>query len=102
GDPARRHLLDGWHDLARPAADADLGLQLDDDRGPRRPFGRGDPSRARVDVVATDPRCYATLCPTTTRSPAGSRSLPNEDPTFASTPCSASSCGTGSVSVTQC
>ena len=43
GRPARRHLLDGRHDLARPAADADLGLQLDDDRGRRRPFGRGDP-----------------------------------------------------------
>ena len=42
--PARRHLLAGRHHLARAGRDADLGVELVDDRGRRRPLrGRSSP-----------------------------------------------------------
>ena len=44
---ARRHLLARRHDLARPPADAGLGVELVHDRGGRRPLGRGDPAGGR-------------------------------------------------------
>ena len=44
GSAARRHLLAGRHHLARPAADADLGVELVDHRGRRGPVGRGNPA----------------------------------------------------------
>ena len=42
--PARRHLLDERHRLAGAGRDADLGVELVDRRGGRRPVGRGDPA----------------------------------------------------------
>ena len=56
GGPARRDVLAGRHQLARPPPDAHLGVQLLDDRAGRRPVGcrdpelrrRGEPGRLRL------------------------------------------------------
>ena len=42
--PARRHLLDERHHVAGAGRDADLGVELVDRRGGRRPVGRGHPA----------------------------------------------------------
>jgi hypothetical protein len=54
-------MLAGRHDLARDGGDADLGLELGDDRGRRRSLGRGDPAlRPEPDV---DDRVTAGFAP---------------------------------------
>ena len=45
--PGRRDVLARRHDVARDGRDADLGLELVDDRGGRRPVGGRDPALRR-------------------------------------------------------
>src|SRR5262249_39549810 len=54
--PGGRDLLALGNDLARRGGHADLGLQLVDDGGGRRPLGRGDPARSVVSSRANDSR----------------------------------------------
>ena len=56
GGAAGGHLLAGRHHLARPAADAGVGVELVDHRGRRRPLGGGDPADRRRRMSGGGPR----------------------------------------------
>ena len=51
-DPGRRHAVAGWHPLAWPAGDADLGLRVVHVRGGRRRLARGHPPRRGGDPLS--------------------------------------------------